>query len=144
MSHSFSYLSHLSKHRITQLLREYNTLGKKLFEKKGQGGRKYGYISLEEEKEFLFPYKEKAKLGKVTTVSEIQDAFEKKVGKKVARSTIYRLLHRHDWRKLVPRPYHPKRDEKKQEEFKKTSKQSKRNFKEEKMEKRNGSHRSTR
>ena len=111
--------SHLSKDRITQLLREYNTLGKKLFEKKGQGGRKYGYISLEEEKEFLFPYKEKAKLGKVTTVSEIQDAFEKKVGKKVARSTIYRLLHRHDWRKLVPRPYHPKRDEKKQEEFKK-------------------------
>jgi hypothetical protein len=28
----------------------------------------------------------------------------------VARSTVYRLLERHGWRKVVPRPRHPKTD----------------------------------
>jgi hypothetical protein len=35
-------------------------------------------------------------------------------------STIYRLLDRHGWRKLVPRPRHPKANEREQAIFKKT------------------------
>jgi hypothetical protein len=31
------------------------------------------------------------------------------------------LLNRHRWRKIVPRPAHPKADKEKREEFKKTS-----------------------
>jgi hypothetical protein len=37
----------------------------------------------------------------------------------VARSTIYRLLGRHGWRKVVPRPRHPKTDLAAQSAFKK-------------------------
>jgi hypothetical protein len=33
--------------------------------------------------------------------------------------TIYRLLHRHRWRKLVPRPRHPKANAEEQATFKK-------------------------
>jgi hypothetical protein len=33
------------------------------------------------------------------------------------RTTIYRLLERHQWRKLVPRPFHPKADKEEQRRF---------------------------
>jgi Winged helix-turn helix/DDE superfamily endonuclease len=44
----------------------------------------------------------------IATTEQIQRAFEAEVKHAVHRSTITRLLHRHGWRKLVPRPYHPK------------------------------------
>lgn len=53
------------------------------------------------------------------TSHKIKELFEKKVGHKVHKTTIYRLLKRHRWRKLTPRPKHPKGDEEKQEAFKK-------------------------
>ena len=37
-------------------------------------------------------------------------AYEKAIGHANSDSTVYNLLHRHDRRKLMPRPYHPKRD----------------------------------
>jgi len=53
-------------------------------------------------------------------VGQIWGAFEQRVGHTVDDSTIYRLLHRHGWRKLMPRPRHPKADEQVREQFKKT------------------------
>jgi hypothetical protein len=38
----------------------------------------------------------------------------------LAASTVYRMLDRHGWRKLVPRPRHPKADVAAQAAFKKT------------------------
>jgi transposase len=55
----------------------------------------------------------------IATVAEIWQAFEKRVGHHVDDSTIYRLLNRHGWRKLMPRPRHPKADPQEQEQFKK-------------------------
>ena len=48
-------------------------------------------------------------------------ALEKRLGKTVAASTVYRILARHGWRKVTPDTCHPKRDAKAQEEFKKNS-----------------------
>lgn len=50
-----------------------------------------------------------------------QQAYREHSGKDVARSTIYRLLERHGWRKVVPRPRHPKADQAAQSAFKKTA-----------------------
>ena len=55
------------------------------------------------------------------TVAEIQQAYQEQLGKEVAASTVYRLLDRHGWRKVVPRPRHPKADVAVQAAFKKTS-----------------------
>ena len=55
-------------------------------------------------------------------MQEIWRAFEQRVGHKVDDSTIYRLLGRHGWRKLMPRPRHPQADQQAQEQFKKTLK----------------------
>jgi len=86
------------------------------------GGRRYGYMTLEQELQFLSHFFDQAAEGGVLIVSEIKRAYEAEVGHKVAKTTIYRMLERHDWRKIMPRPRHPKSDEKAQEGFKKTPK----------------------
>jgi transposase len=60
-----------------------------------------------------------AERGELATAGEIKRAFEARVGQEVAESTIYRLLDRHGWRKLMPRPKHPKASSEAQEQFKK-------------------------
>jgi len=57
-------------------------------------------------------------------VTQIQHAFEEKVGHEVNDSTIYRLHNRHSWSKLMPRPRHPKADSQFPEQFKKISRAS--------------------
>ncbi len=72
----------------------------------------------EEEKAFLDPFVDAAKRGKLTTVQEIHLAQCKRVGKKLNPTVTWRLLHRHGWRKIVPRPQHPKADEEVRQIFK--------------------------
>jgi transposase len=90
-----------------------------LFQRPAPGGRKHAYLTLEEERQFLAPFFESAAAGGVLTVAEIKAAYERRVKRKVAASTVYRLLHRHGWRKLMPRKRHPKSDPKQQEQEKK-------------------------
>ncbi len=52
-------------------------------------------------------------------VSDIKAAYEAKIGRKVPKSTVYRMLERHGWRKIALRPHHPKTDPLAQESFKK-------------------------
>jgi len=92
--------------------------------KKGNwGGRRRQLLSLEEEKEFLEPWVQKAEKGGVLVVPPIHEALEKRLGHKVAESTVYRMLARHGWRKVAPDTCHPKRDPEAQEDFKKNSQQ---------------------
>ncbi len=86
------------------------------------GGRRYGYMSVEQERQFLSQFFDQASQGGILVVSDIKRAFEALVGRNVAKTTIYRMLERHDWRKIMPRPKHPKSDPEAQEGFKKTPK----------------------
>ena len=87
----------------------------------GRGGRRNAYLTLEEEDHFLSQFIQRAADGGMLVVSEIKAAFEAKIGRKVPKSTVYRVLARHGWRKITPRPHHPKSDEAVQEAFKKNS-----------------------
>ena len=87
----------------------------------GRGGRRHENLSVAEEAEFLSSFHEKAKAGGILVISEIKVAYEKRVGHKVSKSTIYRMLTRNRWRKVAPRPRHPKADMEKQKAFKKNS-----------------------
>lgn len=51
---------------------------------------------------------------------QIKLAYEKECGFAVHKTTIYRLLERHQWRKIVPKPTHPKKDPNAVDELKKT------------------------
>ena len=85
-----------------------------------KGGRYRSYLSLEEEAAMLREIENKAAKGGIVEISKVRKLFEEKAGKQVALYTAYRLLHRHGWRKVAPRPYHPKQKADAIETFKKT------------------------
>jgi transposase len=92
----------------------------------GRGGRRHQYLSVEEEDDLLRSFFDKAREGGILVISEIKNAYEKKVGRPVNKTTVYRMLERHGWRKIAPRPHHPKVDPEAQETFKKNSRPSSR------------------
>lgn len=96
--------------------------GEAIFELKSKGGRRNQYLSTDEEAEFLRPFLAKAEAGGLLSATEVKAAFEARVGCAVAKSTIYRMLDRQGWRKVAPRPRHPKADPAAQAAFKKTRK----------------------
>jgi transposase len=111
----------VSEHTVHCLIAAYNREGEKAVETKGKGQRQKANLTIEEEKEFLKPFFEKAEKGQITTAGEIKKSLENSLGHTVHKTTVYRLLNRHGWRKIAPRPAHPKTDKEKQEDFKKTS-----------------------
>jgi hypothetical protein len=78
-------------------------------------------MTIKEETEFLAPFLHKAESEGILIATDIKRVYEKQIGHAVPRSTIYRMLGRHGWRKIAPRPQHPEADPAIQEEFKKTS-----------------------
>lgn len=86
-----------------------------------KGGRYNEVLTIKEEKKLIDEFDEKASKGGVIEVSKIHKAYEERANKKVAKSTVYRMLDRHNWRKITPRPSHPKSSVEKMEQFKKTS-----------------------
>jgi len=95
--------------------------GEALFDLKGKGGRKHQNLTEAGEAEVLAPFIEQAATGGLLKVGEVRQAYEEQVGKEVAHSTVYRMLKRHGWRKVAPRPRHPKADLAAQGAFKKSS-----------------------
>ncbi len=77
-------------------------------------------MSLEQERSFLQPFFARAAKGEIATAEAIQRAFEAQVKHAVHITSIYRLLDRRSFRKLVPRPRHPKANPEAQAAFKKT------------------------
>lgn len=85
----------------------------------GRGGSRRRKLSDEAEARILDGFIERAKIGGVLNVGEIREAIQKEAGHQVGTSTIYRLMSRRGWRKVAPRPHHPKRDPAAVEPFKK-------------------------
>ena len=84
------------------------------------GGRKRENMALEEEKALLARFAKAAGAGEMLNIHDLKAAYEKAIGHATSNSTVYNLLTRHGWRKLMPRPFHPKRDIAAQNAFKKT------------------------
>ena len=64
----------------------------------------------EDAKEFLRKFEEKALKGVIITIAEIAQELDKVTNKERASlSTAYYFLHRHGWRKIMPRSQHPKK-----------------------------------
>ena len=95
--------------------------GAGMFASDPHGGRYRENLSSAEEKMLLEPFAERAEKSGVLSVAGIKQAYEKELGRKVPKSTVYRMLERHGWRKLAPIPSHPDGDPSARESFKKTS-----------------------
>jgi transposase len=111
----------LARQTVHNLVAAYNRHGPSALETAGKGQRQRAYLSLEQERAVVEPFLKQSEVGQVSTGLPIKAALEEVVGHQVAKTTVYRLLKRHQWRKVVPRPRHPQGSAAEQEAFKKTS-----------------------
>jgi transposase len=89
-------------------------------------------MSYEEEEALLEPFRKAAGTGQIVEVSEIKRAYEEAIGRSLENNhgQIYNVLHRHGWRKVMPRSKHPnKASEEAIEASKKLTKSSKSQWK---------------
>lgn len=97
----------------------YDHGGLTALEPKSVGGRKRENMSVDEEKALLARFAKAAGAGELLNIHDLKAAYEKAIGHETSNSTVYSLLARHGWRKLMPRPFHPDRDVQSQDRFKK-------------------------
>jgi transposase len=109
----------VSKQAVWLWISQYNQRGPEGLQRQGRGGRRWAYLSVEEEEAFLQPWLPRAAQGQVLTAQQLRGQVERRLGRRVSQGYVYRLLHRCGWRKLGPRPRHPKAKPKAQERFKK-------------------------
>ena len=98
----------ISSTRVTHLIGEYFKNGLEEYTRKKYGGN-HRNMSVEEKNEILEGFKDKAAAGQIVTAAEIKKAFDKKLGRDTGRGYIYMLLNRHEWRKIMLHPRHPKK-----------------------------------
>ena len=103
---------------------EYKKEGEKSFYFKEKTGNLMNKnLPLEEEAALISQFEEKSKTGALVEISEIHQAYcqavKEKSGKIPHKNSTYRMLKRHGWRKVMPRPKHKKNDPAALEAFKK-------------------------
>jgi len=87
----------VSKGFVRQVIQQYNRQGEAAVSRPGKGGRRNCYLSWEQEQRLIESFKEKS--VNIATAKEILLAYEQKIGHQVHKTTIYRLLERHEWQK---------------------------------------------
>jgi len=95
---------------IGRLVKEYVKTGLEAYKTdKRKGGNNRNATEIEE-KEFLKQFEETAEKGQIITVEEIALAYDKRFGKEhKSKSTVYYLLKKSEWRKVMPRSRHSKK-----------------------------------
>lgn len=118
-SENISVVTGYHPQHVRRVWQQYREKGKKALigERRGSG-KGNAHLERREEKEFLSCFVEKANRSGILIVSEVHEAHKKRLGKSIPLSSTYNLLHRHNWRKITPRPQHPQGDKEKQEEYK--------------------------
>lgn len=113
----------VTKSKVYKIVELYNKEGAGFTDSLKWGGRRSAtsHMSFEDEEKMMRDLKIKAKDGKVLVAKHIRKIVETKVGKAVSDDYIWDLFKRHNWKKKMPRPEHPKKNKEKQEEFKKNS-----------------------
>jgi transposase len=111
----------VSERTVNQWVYYYNKKGEAGIKSMLRGGRRENreIMSIEQEKAFLDTLISRAEKGLIIITKTIKEEVEKYIGKGISLDYVYDLLHRNNWRKVTPRPRHPKTKIEVQEEFKK-------------------------
>jgi transposase len=99
----------------------YDRGGLKALKPKPSGGRINQNMTVAQERALLDSFAKAAGAGEMLNIHDLKVAYEKAIGHPTSNSTVYGLLARHGWRKVMPRPHHPKRNIEAQKEFKKST-----------------------
>lgn len=93
---------------LSELTKKYKKIGlAAIVENNYKGNRRN--MSFDEETALLDRFKKAAESGQIVSVSEIKKAYDEALGRETNASQIYKVLHRHAWRKVMPRSRHPKK-----------------------------------
>lgn len=103
---------------VRQLHHRYKQGGIDALRSKPKGGRHHSLLTPEEERAVLATLENEARRGGILEVSKVHRLLEQRCGP-LSKQTTYNILHRHGWRKIAPRPRHPRADAAAQEAFKK-------------------------
>lgn len=114
----------LSVSHVRRVWSDYLQGGLSAAQGRPKGGRRHQHLTVAQEQQLLAPLEQQAQAGALVTVAQIQQRYQTQVGQTVAASTVYRVLARHQWRRIQPRPKHPKDDPQARRAFKKTPGQS--------------------
>ena len=98
----------LSVSHVRRVWSEYLRGGLAAGQGRPKGGRRHQNLTLAQERAVLVPWQEQARRGRLVTARGIKVDYEKRLGRSVPDSTVGRLLARHQWRRVTPRPKHPK------------------------------------
>ncbi len=120
-AHEVARLLGVSKQAIWAWMGQYNRLGPEGLDREGRGGRRWAFLSWEQEERLLASMRAEALEGRVMTAKHVYARVCETAKREVSLGYVYRLMHRHDWRKLSPRPRHVQADPQAQAEFKKNS-----------------------
>ena len=93
---------------ITKLVRKYRAGGLAAIVENHYRGN-HRNMSYEEETALLKPFEKEAEAGQMVEVSKIEAVYQEAVGHSIGTGQIYYVLHRHGWRKVMPRSKHPKK-----------------------------------
>ena len=93
---------------VTTLVAKYRKKGLEAISGNHYGGNRRN-MSIEEEAAILAPFKARAEKGELVEIGEIEVAYRNAVGHSIGTSQIYYVLHRHGWRKVMPRSRHPQK-----------------------------------
>ena len=88
---------------VRRLQSDFGRLGSTALLKAGRGGAHHRYLTDRDERTLVSKYRRRTRYGEPFNVQAFRTEFERRVGKPVASSTIYRLLQRHGCRRLLPR-----------------------------------------
>lgn len=93
---------------VQDMISSYNKKGiaQFLYKKRPGNHRK---LPISDEQELLSTFEETAENGSILVVSDIHKAYETKAGTTVSLATVYNMLHRNGWRKIMPRSKHPQK-----------------------------------
>lgn len=84
---------------VRRLQARYWREGEALWQRRTRGGRRHQNLTLAEERRLLKDRLARAERGGSFNVSRVHEAYEQAVGHPVCKSTVYRMLARHGWRK---------------------------------------------
>ncbi len=120
-AHEVATLLGVSKQAVWAWLGQYNRLGPDGLDREGRGGRRWAFLPWEQEQQLLASMRAEALEGRVITAKHMYARVCQAAKREVSLGYVYRLMHRHVWRKPGPRPRHVRADPQAQAAFKKNS-----------------------
>lgn len=95
-AHRVSELLQVSKQAVWLWIKQYNVGGPDCLDRKGRGGRRRAYLSVEDEKVLVNRLQELVSTGQARKAKELMPEVLKTVGQSVSVAYVYRLMQRHE------------------------------------------------